>query len=334
MTLLDRYRGTVQRKKQEISTLQASKAKEQKKHADLSVKEQRTSEAIRRTKSASTVRTKVGEMERHKKDLAKLERKIADLEAKIARKQKELNDEERKMAREEEKESKRRMKQIDGTLARHGRLHSETQSTLLRLQELPETIVVLFLAASPSDKPQLRLDEEARGIAEMIRKAEHRDSVKLESCWAVRPVDILQALNEFQPAVIHFSGHGSERNELAFLDNSGNTKLVSKDAIVQTMMASSESIRLVFFNTCYSKNQAEAVVEHVDAAIGLVGMGVIGRPQLDDRQLAGLLPVGDAIGLGERANGADAATGAGGEQELLAGLRSGPAPHVPRRSGP
>jgi hypothetical protein len=35
------------------------------------------------------------------------------------------------------------------------------------------------------------------------------------------------------------------------------------------MAAASGEIRLVFFNTCYSKGQAEAVVEHVSAAIGM-----------------------------------------------------------------
>ena len=35
------------------------------------------------------------------------------------------------------------------------------------------------------------------------------------------------------------------------------------------MMAASEEIRLVFFNTCYSRNQAEAVCEHVEATIGM-----------------------------------------------------------------
>lgn len=44
-------------------------------------------------------------------------------------------------------------------------------------------------------------------------------------------------------------------------------KLVSKEAIVQTMMSSSDTIRLVFFNTCFPYGQAEAIVEHVDAAI-------------------------------------------------------------------
>jgi len=115
----------------------------------------------------------------------------------------------------------------------------------------------------------LRLDEEVRSVTDTIRKSKHRDSVELVSCWAIRPPDVLQALKEHQPAVVHFSGHGSDQDGIVFQDDQGNTKPVSKEAIVQTMMACSGGIRLVFFNTCYSHNQAEAVVEHVDAAVGM-----------------------------------------------------------------
>lgn len=51
---------------------------------------------------------------------------------------------------------------------------------------------MLFLAANPIDQEQLRLDEEVRSIGEMIRKSQHRDSVKLESRWALRPLDLLK----------------------------------------------------------------------------------------------------------------------------------------------
>lgn len=144
-----------------------------------------------------------------------------------------------------------------------------TFNALEKLQQLPERITVLFLAANPVDQQQLRLDEEVRSISEMIRKSKHRDSVKLESRWAVRPLDVLQAINECRPHVVHFSGHGSDQDEIVFQDNSGNTKLVSKEAIVQTMAAGSDEIQLVFFNTCYSRGQAQAVVDHVPAAIGM-----------------------------------------------------------------
>jgi hypothetical protein len=137
------------------------------------------------------------------------------------------------------------------------------------LQELPERLTVLFLASNPIDQQPLRLDEEARSIHEMVRKSEHRDVVRLESRWAVQPLDVLQAINECKPGVVHFSGHGSEEDEILFQDSAGRTKLISKEAIVQTMMAASGDIQLVFFNTCFSHSQAAAIVEHVPCAIGM-----------------------------------------------------------------
>ncbi len=283
MSFLEMYRRNVQRKNEEIAKIQRDKANDQKRLADLSRKIKDAHQTVNRTTNSSTIQSKLREIERYQNDIAKVSKNIADLEDKIAKKRDELNQEEKKVAREEEQEFKKRqreadkqalehqkrMREISSTLKRHDRLHSETQTTLERLKQLPEKIIVLFLASNPIDSGQLRLDEEARAIAEMIRKARHRDSVKLESCWAVQPLDVLQAINEFRPGVVHFSGHGSDRDEIVFQDLNGKAKLVSKDAIVQTMMASSEDIRLVFFNTCFSHNQAEAVVKHVEAAIGM-----------------------------------------------------------------
>lgn len=82
-------------------------------------------------------------------------------------------------------------------------------------------------------------------------------------------MDLLQAINDYDPTIVHFSGHGSNNDEIVFQTHDGITKLVSKEAIVQTMMASSDNIRLVFFNTCYSRNQAEAISEFVEATIGM-----------------------------------------------------------------
>lgn len=283
MSLLEVYRRNVQRKREDISRLQKDKAKEQKKVAELSGKIQRASEAINRTKISSTIQSKLKEIERYQKDSANAEKKVAEYEQKIATKYKELDNEEKRVTQEEENEFKkrkredekriqdnnRRISNISNTLSRHDLLHNQTQIEIENLKRLPEKIVVLFLAANPIDQQQLRLDEEARSITEIIKKTKHRDSVKFESCWAIRPIDVLQALNEFTPAIVHFSGHGSDSDEIVFQDSQGKTKLVSKEAIVQTMMASSDGIRLVFFNTCYSRNQAEAVTEHVEAAIGM-----------------------------------------------------------------
>lgn len=281
--MLDTYRRNVIRKQNELARLQQDKAKEQKRAAEFSAKINSAQQAISRSKSESTIRTKLRDIERFQKDLVNIEKKIATLASKLSAKNKELINEQGKVSKEEEKILKKRAKEadifrkkqeaslrnIDSTLTRHETTHRELKSDLEKLKQLPEKVVVLFLAANPKDAGQLRLDEEARAITEMVRKAKHRDSVIFETRWAVQPMDVLQAINELNPTIVHFSGHGSDTDEIVFQDAQGNAKLVSKEAIVQTMMASTSDLRLVFFNTCYSFNQAEAVVQHVEAAIGM-----------------------------------------------------------------
>ena len=154
-------------------------------------------------------------------------------------------------------------------ITKHDLLHKVTMNEVEKLKNLPESITVLFLASNPLDQAQLRLDEEARSVQEYIRKSEHRDGVKLESRWAVRPMDVMQAINECDPRIVHFSGHGSEHDGIVFQDDSGNAKLVTTQAIVQVMNACSGNIQLVFFNTCFSNHQAEAVVAHIPSAVGM-----------------------------------------------------------------
>jgi hypothetical protein len=281
--LLNSYRNNFQRKTLELTKLQQDKAKEHKKLADIFVKINNASQTINRTKSTSTLKSKLQEIARLENISANLSGKIAGFETKISNIHKDLANIQKNIDREVLKESQKRKQEserqikeherdflkINNTLNEHGQLHVETINAIEQMRRIPEKIVVLFLASNPIDQVPLRLDEEARSITEMITKSKHRDSIRFQTCWAVQPKDILQAINEYNPSIVHFSGHGSDNDEIIFQTNSGTTKIVSKEAIVQTMMASSEEIRLVFFNTCYSRNQAEAVVEHVEAAIGM-----------------------------------------------------------------
>jgi hypothetical protein len=67
---------------------------------------------------------------------------------------------------------------------------------------------VLFLAANPLRVQPLQLGEECRAIEAKIRAGTFRDQIRLRSYWAARPDDLLQALNEDTPTVLHVSGHG------------------------------------------------------------------------------------------------------------------------------
>lgn len=283
MALIDTYRNNILRKKAEIAKFQKDRANESKKIPSLREKIISANRSISTTKSVSTINSKMREIQNSEKSLASIDKKIAEYDAKIARKEKELADEEKKYRMEEAKEQKKRddadkkrmresmqqMKKVEDTLKIQTQMQSQLHEAILDLQSVPDEITVLFMASNPINVAQLRLDEEARSINEMFRKSEHRDCVKFESRWAARPLDLLQAINELNPDIVHFSGHGAESGELVLQNNDGSFKLVSQEAIVQTMRTCSDKIRLVFFNACFSYGQAEAVVEHVEAAIGM-----------------------------------------------------------------
>lgn len=283
MALIDTYRSNITRKKSEISKLSQDKAKESAKIPALKSKIIAAKSAIERTKIQSTIKSKLSEISRAEKDIAAVDKKIADYEKKIAQKDKELASEQKKYdsevskqdqkkASEEKKrlqENERVLSDINIAISRQSFIQDQIKNEIEEMKKVPEKITVLFMSSNPINTSHLRLDEEARSILEMIRKSKHRDSVNFETRWATRPLDILQAINELNPAVIHFSGHGAETGELVLENSDGTAKLVRKEAIVQTIMTSTDNIRLVFFNACFSEQQAEAVVENVDVAIGM-----------------------------------------------------------------
>lgn len=128
---------------------------------------------------------------------------------------------------------------------------------------------ILILAANPKATTQLRLDEEVREIDEALRIAKNRDCFDLEQKWAVRPRDMQRALLEFEPTIVHFSGHGTGENGLVMEDAAGQTKLVSTEALASLFELYAGAVDCVLLNACYSEVQATAIAEHVPYVIGM-----------------------------------------------------------------
>jgi CHAT domain-containing protein len=130
-------------------------------------------------------------------------------------------------------------------------------------------IKILFLAANPATTKPLQLDEEIREITAKVRAAEYRDSLELISQWAVRPDDLLQALLEHKPHIVHFSGHGSSAAEIILQDQNGLPQPVSKEALVHLFRTLKDNVRLVLFNACSTRPQAEAIAQTIDCTVGM-----------------------------------------------------------------
>lgn len=283
MAQIEYYKKQILKKKEELSKLNISLAQEQTKITSQEKRIISAKAAIGRTKNQSTVKSKLNEIDRANKNIADIRKKCGEIQTKIAKIEKEIvtaekncSNEEEKIAKKKQAEEKKRLLEADkqkrliqSTLTQQSKIQDEIQEEIKKLKEIPEKITVLFLAANPINTIPLRLDEEARTIQQRIRMSEYRESVVFESRWATRSADILQAINETNPTIVHFSGHGTDAGDLVLLNSDGTSKYVSKEAISLAMSTASDSIRLVVFNACFSEKQAESVVEYVDSAIGM-----------------------------------------------------------------
>lgn len=133
---------------------------------------------------------------------------------------------------------------------------------------MTETIKILFLAATPTDAGRIRLDEEFRQIDRMLQVGTERDAFQLDAKFAVRPTELQEALLRHQPHIVHFAGHGTDAEEVVFMDDSGASCPVSKGPLVRLFEILRDNIRVVVLNACYSKPQAEAIGRTIDYTIG------------------------------------------------------------------
>jgi hypothetical protein len=132
-----------------------------------------------------------------------------------------------------------------------------------------ERIRVLMLAANPRSTGRLAIDEEARQITERLRLSRDRDAFDLITRWAVRPMDLLQFLNQHSPHIVHFSGHGDRTGEIHLSAGDGTDQGVTAAALAELFRVANDDIRVVVLNACYSAAQVQAIGRHIDYIVGM-----------------------------------------------------------------
>jgi hypothetical protein len=121
-----------------------------------------------------------------------------------------------------------------------------------------------------------------------------RDDFDFRSKWAVSVDEMMRHLNEWQPAIVHFSGHGygsagiHVRNgqhqpypprrdvEVAggagiYLPDEHGSQYVSARALAQMIATAAPSTRVVVLNACFSDAVAESLRNVVDCVVGMDG---------------------------------------------------------------
>jgi CHAT domain-containing protein len=148
-------------------------------------------------------------------------------------------------------------------------IHNQNTKPKPPRREIAGPIRVLFLAANPVTTGRLRIDQEAREIEEKLQRSGERDKIELITRWAVRFEDLQRCLLEFKPHIVHFSGHGTNENELVVEDRAGAPRVLEQETLLELFDALRNNIRVVILNACYSVVQATAITGVIDCAIGM-----------------------------------------------------------------
>lgn len=122
---------------------------------------------------------------------------------------------------------------------------------------------ILILAANPKTTSSLRLDQEIREIDAGLQRAKKREQFDIKQRWAVRVQDVYQALLDFKPQFVHFSGHGAGDDCLVLEDETGNVQSVDTQALAELFKLFADNIECVVLNACYSEVQAQAIALHI-----------------------------------------------------------------------
>lgn len=131
-------------------------------------------------------------------------------------------------------------------------------------------ITILFLSANPAETDPLELIKECNIINEKLRSAANKGDFKLEQRHDISIKWLIEELLNYNPQILHFSGHGSPSSSLIFKnENTGQIEEVPTSALSNLFKILGNKIDLVFLNACYSEEQAKAISEHVNCVIGM-----------------------------------------------------------------
>ena len=264
------------RKESALVSIKETVAREEQKLAQASEKALRAETAAAKTKSSSTRRMKANEARREHDKAVRIQKTLSTLRKKEANLSKEVQKLRTSVARGTQREqdkairgSKEQVRQNDKAIERVTIVVQNHEKRIVELEKPLDTISVLYLGISPQNADRLRIEEEARDIREALRMAGYPNAVNLHERWAVRQNDLLQAINEVNPSIVHFSCHGAKDGSIVIEDSVGNALNITKAVLAAVIGSASKQIRLVIFNACFSDNEADQILEYVDAVIGM-----------------------------------------------------------------
>ncbi|MEA5553292.1 alpha/beta hydrolase [Anabaena cylindrica UHCC 0172] len=128
---------------------------------------------------------------------------------------------------------------------------------------------ILILAANPINTQKLQLEKEAELIRERLQENEigRQYIVKDEATACIE--DLSKYLLQYEPIILHFSGHGNSNGEIILNNRQDQAQVVSIETLAELLSTVGGRIECVVLNACFSLEKADAIAEQVSCVIGM-----------------------------------------------------------------
>lgn len=139
-----------------------------------------------------------------------------------------------------------------------------------------QTCDILVLAANPIGTDRLQLEREANLIRQRLQEGEAGRNFVVTVERAVRVEDLSRHLLQYNPLIVHFSGHGSPNGAIILENSQGQAQEVSPETLAELLAVVRGRLKCVILNACFSLEKADALAEQVSCVIGM-------DAEIDDR---------------------------------------------------
>jgi tetratricopeptide (TPR) repeat protein len=158
-----------------------------------------------------------------------------------------------------------------------------------RLEQSGKCVKILVVAANPLGSSALKLDHEVKTIKEALKRSRNRDNFDVDYQLAATPSELSRALLDFEPHILHFSGHGAGEKGLLFVSDesmgslyrsdsgevrsrstdSNEIKFVPAQPLANLLKLCEDHLECVVLNACYSDVQGNAISANIPFTIGM-----------------------------------------------------------------
>ncbi len=125
---------------------------------------------------------------------------------------------------------------------------------------------ILFVSSVPEDKNYIDVGQESDIISEVLGIMKQDSKFQFIHKHGIIRGKFREILQDYKPDIIHFSGHGGEKEGLVFQDNEEISKEMLRD-----IFDGLHNVQLIYLNACYSAKQTDAI-KNLTNVKNIIGM--------------------------------------------------------------